>query len=276
MRFFPTAVGRGEFFCFTPGANRVQSRPLESTPDDNSSPAASCLCAFSHDWRANDAAGDFLGIFIMHEAAAMLDALYSKCDTRHGALVIVSACKRRIIKAFPLGSSRLLVEAAKVMTDHPGSYYKVNPMDYGAIQQRTGETKRHVVGNQSEVNSIVSIHADVDADKPGYLSRSAALWAIGNMPVKPTITINSGSGGFHIYYLLRDPWLIRSEEQRAKWAALSKAWQAKLREMCGGMLDSTANLDRILRCVGSTRDDGRQVTCESCDFSRLYEMKDFN
>lgn len=205
----------------------------------------------------------------------MLDALYSKCDTRHGALVIVSACKRKIAKAFPLGSSKLLVEAAKIMTETAGSYYKVNPMDYGAIQQRTGETKRHVVGSQSEVNSIVSIHADVDAGKPGYLSRNAALWAIGQMPIKPTIIINSGSGGFHCYWLLSDPQIVRSEDDRNRWHTLSKKWQAKLRGFCGGMLDSTANLDRILRCVGSTRADGLEVTCESCDFSLLYRMEDF-
>ena len=103
------------------------------------------------------------------------------------------------------------------------------------------------------------------------------MWAIDQMPLKPTVIINSDSGerGLHCYWLLNEPHVIADEDDRKRCHDISKAWQRRLREFCGGKLDGTANLDRVLRCVGVPRLDGGMVTCHSADFSRLYALDDF-
>lgn len=205
------------------------------------------------------------------ETVAWLDALYGDCGPEHGSLVIISQSKRRILKAYPLGSPDQLVEAAKKMQSHEGCYAKINPMDIDKIRRRSN----YAIGNQSEVQTIVSLHLDVDAGKEGYLSRNAAKWAINQMPLKASMIINSQhkKGGFHAYWLLQ-PHLITDEKDRSRCHAIAKRWQDRLKELCVGKLDSTSNLDRVLRCVGVPRVDGDLVTCESCDFGSRPKLED--
>lgn len=211
------------------------------------------------------------------ETAGWLDALYGRCRADDGYLVVVASSRRSVLSVHPLGDGRHLVEAAKSMQGHPGCYAKINPMDYRAMHARARETGRPVVGKQSEVRSIVAMFADVDAGKgEKYVSRSHALWAIRQMPLRPTMIVNSATGGgLHVYWLLNKPHRIQGKSNRERIAELSRRWQERLRELLGGKLDNTSNLDRVLRCVGVPRLDGDLVSCEEADFRAAYRMEDF-
>jgi hypothetical protein len=209
------------------------------------------------------------------ETAAWLDTLYGRCRPVDGFLVVIASCRRKIVGVFPMGDPAELVRAAKLMHEHPGCYAKINPMNYAAMLSRAKQSGKSVVGNKDEVQSIVSFHLDVDAGKSAkYPSRPKAIWAVRQMPIPPTMIINSGgaNGGFHVYWVFEKPHQI---EDREYVQSIAKKWQDQLKRHCDGRLDSTCNLDRVLRCVGVPRKDGRHVMAEECDFSNTYELADF-
>ena len=210
---------------------------------------------------------------------AWLDTLYGKATKDDGEVVVIGPQRNRVLSVHKT-SSKQLVAAAKSMHKHPGCYAKINLMDYTEMMSRSvASGGRPVVGKQSEVRSVVSIHLDVDADAKGskYVSRHHAKWCIEQMPLKPTLVINSDGdhGGFHVYWVLSRPVRIRSEADRDRVASIAKDWQSRLSSLLGGKLDSTANLDRVLRCVGVPRIDGGRVCMESCDFDSVYSIEDF-
>ena len=202
----------------------------------------------------------------LSETAAWLDALYGKCKSEDGDLVIVSSNRRKVVKSLPVGS---LVAAAKAMQKAPGCYLKINLMDYAAMRSRS----KYAVGGITEVKSIVSVHLDVDAGKSNkYVTRRHALWAMESMPKPPTLVVNSGGsdGGFHAYWILKRAVAVQGIQSRVQ--KNLENWNSRLKELCGGKLDKTCNLDRILRCVGVPREDGLEVVCEYYEPSREYDL----
>jgi hypothetical protein len=207
------------------------------------------------------------------ETCAWLDALYGHCCEEDGEIVIVAPSRCELVGVFRVGNGRRLVKAAIKMHENPGCYLKINLMDSSKMKQRAKETgKRVVVGNREEIKSVVSFHLDIDAGKKGYMSRSAALWSLEQLH-KPTLLINSkgSTGGFHAYWIFKKPILV---EDRTAIQVAAYQWQEKLKAVFSGKIDSTANIDRILRCVGVPRTDGGEVSCEYYDRDRLYDLAD--
>ncbi|MEM8668765.1 MAG: hypothetical protein AAGG48_14690 [Planctomycetota bacterium] len=203
---------------------------------------------------------------------AWLDLLFSKASHDDGSVIAVSSTRRKVIGAYGTDGDSL-VACAKRMNEQPGCYLKVNLMDAAAMKRRGP----HVVGNREEVKSIVSIHCDVDAGKSSkYPARSTALWAINQMPLPPTLIINSNGeeGGFHVYWCLKRPHRIKGDREDIQ--RLSTAWQGELRKRLGGMLDNTSNIDRVLRCVGVPRQDGGKVSCHTYNVDALYTLRDLS
>jgi hypothetical protein len=148
-------------------------------------------------------------------------------------------------------------------------------MDSDAMSERGKKEGKTVVGSRSEVKSIVSFHLDVDAGKGGkYVNRKHAIWAIESMPKLPTLIINSkgDEGGFHAYWILEKPVVVEGNASAIQ--AQARAWNERLKQACLGKLDTTCNLDRVLRCVGVPRLDGGRVCLHSCDFSRMYKLEE--
>jgi hypothetical protein len=97
------------------------------------------------------------------------------------------------------------------------------------------------------------------------------------MPLKPTLIVNSNGtkGGFHVYWALGNPYRIPSKSIRDRAQKLASDWNDRLRSLCCGKLDSTSNLDRVLRVVGGKRTDGGLVSMYDYQPGNLYELKDF-
>lgn len=213
----------------------------------------------------------------LSETAAWLDALYCKCRSGDGEIIFVSACKRQTSASFTVGSGEALVMAAKGMQGRRGHYIKINLMDADAMRERSRRAGkgRFVVGNRSEVKTIVSFHLDCDAGKSSkYHSRSTMLCLLDQMPHRPTLIVNSDGdqGGFHAYWILNEPHRIVDDADRERIASAAKRWQTRLNKLADGKLDPTANIDRVLRVVGVPRQNGNRVTCHRYEPHQTYTL----
>lgn len=217
-------------------------------------------------------------------AEEYLSTLYSRCTPGDGEIVLVDSTKRQ-----PIGSYQFdeLPRLAVDIRMNAGCFIKINPMDAGKIASRQAEKIREhgfgwCVGNAAEVRTVIGFHLDVDANKGDhYPTREQAIAALWSMPVSPTLVVNSDSqeAGLHAYWLFADPQRIRSEAERKEWSEKSRRWLARLREAVKRIagddkkVDSTANLDRALRPVGSVRASGNLVSIH-CNENRFYSVDD--
>jgi hypothetical protein len=133
-------------------------------------------------------------------------------------------------------------------------YLTVNTLDGRAIRQRGSATR----GTEAEVCAVVALVADVDAaGKPGhdYPPQARILQALADMPLRASIIVVSGraDGGLHTYWLLREPFIVGSEEDRRRIKSISERWQRLLKtKLAPYELDSTFDLVRVLRPVATT------------------------
>jgi hypothetical protein len=199
---------------------------------------------------------------------AYLSALYGRCNHDAGSIVHVDYTARK-----PLGIYRMdqLDELANAIRRHPGCFLKINPMNAEAIAARQAAKVAEkgygwTVGNAAEVQTVIGLHLDVDAAKSdAYPSREKAREALWQMPVPPTMLIDTDgeTGGYHAYWLLASPVRIETEQQRAEWITTARRWQTRLCEtvkaISGKSIDSTADICRVLRPVGSIRKSGNEV-----------------
>ena len=82
----------------------------------------------------------------------------------------------------------------------------------------------------------------VDADK-----------ILSALPFDPSWVVDTG-GGWHVYWLWREPWVLESAEERERAAALVRGFQKLAIQAAidlGFVLDSTHDLSRVLRPVGT-------------------------
>jgi hypothetical protein len=215
-----------------------------------------------------------------NSTATYLNVLYEGLLPDCGEIVLVDHTKCRPIGIYRLDElDRLAIDIQK----HDGCFIKVNPMDSGKIAERQAEKVRTqgygwTVGNGNEVKSIIGFHLDVDAAKSDkYLTRDQALAALNAMPVPPTMVVNTDGEdkGFHAYWVLQVPIRIESDSIRQHWIALAKRWQERLKalalEIGGKTIDSTADICRVLRPVGSLRASGNCVSIHSISQQYYYE-----
>ncbi len=183
---------------------------------------------------------------------AYLEALYGKCGRGH--IVFVEPCRNKVSAVFDV--KRLDLAAQHIAREPRDLFMKINVMDHTATKIRNP----HGVGGADEVAAIVSLHLDVDAGKDDkYLTPLKMLDALKAMPLPPSMIIqtNGDDGGFHAYWLLDEPHYITDEADRQRCQDLATRWLAELREHAKpGTIDGTANIDRILRPVGSLRKSG--------------------
>lgn len=97
-------------------------------------------------------------------------------------------------------------------------------------------------------------HAEGEHSKEGLPpDREAVLSYLRELPseLRPTLTIESG-GGFYPWWLFKEPWVLETEEERARAASLVRRMQRYLHSHVAPQYahDSTADLARVLRPPG--------------------------
>lgn len=113
--------------------------------------------------------------------------------------------------------------------------------------------------------AIPGVWADIDVvggpdDPPGKLLApdvDAAL-EVANAILTPTVVVHSGYG-VQAWWLLEDPWIFQSEDERAQAARMTQGWQRLLRNAAldkGWGIDHTFDLARLMRLPGTLNDKG--------------------
>jgi len=120
-------------------------------------------------------------------------------------------------------------------------------------------------GSAESVCFIPVVWADIDVAGEGHAkgkvyfeSKDAARAFLGSLPVKPTIIVDSGHG-LHGYWILRDPLVIASPQDREYAIKILAGWQAYLQakaKALGYDIDATADLARVLRVPGTVNRKG--------------------
>jgi hypothetical protein len=215
-----------------------------------------------------------------NQSLAWMKLLYGRCSRDDGHIVVVAENKRSSVAWIPC---RHIEQASRIAVSKPGLYVKVNLMDGEAMECRLNEKRQDypqasIVGNRDEVKTVVSFHYDVDAGKPGYHDRETVLDVLDRMPAVPSMIVNSDGdvGGFHAYWCLREPFRIETPADREYIGSLTLRWQKHLKKLLDGKLDSTANIDRVLRSVGSVRRNGNYVSLHTERPDALYSLRELS
>lgn len=100
-------------------------------------------------------------------------------------------------------------------------------------------------GGEEHSSLLPALYTDVDYEKNG-VAEEEALALLNDLPLPPSLVARSG-GGLHPYWILREPWLLESAEDREEAKALLAAWGRYVKERvpCAG--DNVWELSRMLR-----------------------------
>lgn len=113
-------------------------------------------------------------------------------------------------------------------------------------------------GKADTVCAIPGAWVDLDVADPGHKSgkhyfptKEAAHMFLRNLPVKPTLIVDTG-GGLHGWWLFKELFEIENEKDRQQAETVTLSWQAFLRRQAAEFdIDPTADLARVMRPVGS-------------------------
>jgi putative DNA primase/helicase len=122
----------------------------------------------------------------------------------------------------------------------------------------------------ADVTSAGCLFGEFDAKDFGN-DKQACLKHIEGLPLPPSVIIDSG-GGYHCFWLLDQPFVIRNEEDRKRIDRVQKAWVAFVHSD-----DGAKDLARILRVPGTMNNKytpARPVTFISTEFDTLYDLDD--
>jgi hypothetical protein len=151
-------------------------------------------------------------------------------------------------------------------------YFNVNPCSSIPTTTKDGKPVRpeYVRSRTEHVAAINCVFAEFDA-KDFNTGKAGALEHIQGLPISPSVTIDSG-GGYHCYWLFDQPFLLTTDDDRARADRAQKGWV----KLVGGD-DGAKDLPRVLRLPGSENykySPPRPVEYVSTDFDRLYTLGD--
>lgn len=141
------------------------------------------------------------------------------------------------------------------------------------LSTRAGNSR----GTARDIVAIPGLWADIDCSHGSHTqtklpTSKEAIEFLSNLPFGyPSIIVDTG-GGYHAYWLFREPWIFDDEEERGEAEKLSFGFQSIIKELGnrqGWNLDITADLARILRVPGTfngkrhTWEEVRVIHCNS-------------
>ena len=138
-------------------------------------------------------------------------------------------------------------------------YFGVNPCK---------EKKENGRGSLDIIAAINCLFAEFD-DKD-YPNNQALKDHITSLDPPPSVLIFSG-GGYHAYWLLDQPYILATDQDRKEAARIQRAWV----KYTGGD-QGAKDLARVLRLPGTKNnkyDPARRVEFESCHFDRTYTLE---
>ncbi len=150
--------------------------------------------------------------------------------------------------------------AAKQVRGFQHVYFGVALQDpEAALAGRPPSQLRMVRGGEASAVVLTAIWVDLDVAGAGHKrgdlppNRDAVLSLTAAVPHRPSCIVRTG-GGFHLYWFLREPWVLETDAERASAKALVRKLQwAFQREAAvhGWSVDGTSDLARVLRLPGT-------------------------
>ncbi len=142
-------------------------------------------------------------------------------------------------------------------------------------------------GSADDIAAIGCLWADIDLASDAHASKAlptgeADVQAIlAQCGVAPSMLVHSGNG-YHAYWLLKEPWVFASSEERAHGARLARAWHQRVVDAAASLgfkLENLGDLARVLRVPGSFNRKNRDAPVE-CRIVRhrvelRYDREDF-
>jgi hypothetical protein len=121
-----------------------------------------------------------------------------------------------------------------------------------------GRKDQHKRFKADEVKAITAIWLDADYGfrdngKKYPDTSDEALQLIRQIFLQPSLIVDSG-GGFHVYWLLKEPWVFETDAERKQAHRLVASWQDMIQGLwrkSGYSIDSTKDLARVLRVPGT-------------------------
>lgn len=197
---------------------------------------------------------------------AFFENLYGDAVDDHSRLVLWSTRNKRTTWAKSIPEAAAAVEQIAAVSD---AYFGVclQGRDLAIEERRKRKGDEAVTdagmvyarGYASTVAVIPGLWLDLDVagsghEKQGLPSSAAEAWKIIEaLPFAPTLSLRTG-GGFHSYWLFREPWIIESQEERDRAAGCIRGWQNLAIDAgasFGYAVDSTHDLVRVLRPAGT-------------------------
>jgi len=108
--------------------------------------------------------------------------------------------------------------ALEVVGSNPDDLY----VGMGLHPEPLGEGQR---GGADTVSAIPGLWAEFDTSPDGP-DQADILKLLDGLPLRPSMLVDSGSGGVHAYWLFREPWNLESATDRAVAAAMVKGWES--------------------------------------------------
>ena len=152
-------------------------------------------------------------------------------------------------------------------------YFGVHPCTKIPPTNADGEPRKaaYVRSQIAYIAAVNCLFGEFDAKDYEGGKGEARSW-IGQLDPAPSVIIDSG-GGYHCYWLLREPYTLDSEADRTRAADIQARWVAFV-----GSDEGAKDLARVLRAPGSRNykpergPDFPEITITAADFGRLYEL----
>jgi len=183
------------------------------------------------------------------EASKFLTTLYGNFESDQ--FLYLWTLPDRRAWCFPVSNLGIMITAVEPLSDTRDVYVGIGTATKKIPPNRRPKAK--------EVFCLPGLWVEIDITVGGAHAKknlpSSIEEALSILPdfLKPTLVIWSGNG-LHVYWLFEKPWKLNSPEENLRAALLSIRLQAFIKQLAdehGWHIDSTADLNRVLRVPGT-------------------------
>ena len=160
---------------------------------------------------------------------------------------------------------------------------------YFGVGIRRKGLRKEQRGKKDDVIALPAFFADLDVAGPNhqangkvyFADREALLAFADSLPLRPSLIVWSG-GGAHLYWILKEPWLLADAAERDAADRQLKAWGAYLSTRAreaGVDIDPVQEIARVLRVPGSINHKNGGAEPVTVIASRLgleFDVSDFD
>lgn len=190
-------------------------------------------------------------------AVSQLDADKFLCTWfggREGQAVLtrISSAGRHVVRSFAMTPAEMvkLVNGANdfetLCADDGGTWNVYVSCSLHSVDPTKGGGRR---GGKSTVDAVHGVWLDLDVKDEAFNSGEEIDAFLATLGVEPTLVVDSGSGGRHVYWRFLEGALTVEDGER-----MNEAWWAYACEKADGVyIDKTTTCDRIMRLPGTLR-----------------------